>query len=105
MKETNWEELIESSYQTHVFNCKTEEIANEFLKILHDLGYSWNSNKSLLLNKNWSDHQEETCYRIYHPSKSCTYGYVRYFNNKGYRIMDVDEILGVMRKPFKLNRK
>jgi hypothetical protein len=47
-----------------VVNCRTEEKAKEFLKLLTVMGYTGLVRESLLNYINWSRYEENTCYNI-----------------------------------------
>ena len=66
-----------------VVNCRTEELANEFLALANSFGYKWFSGKSYVEFKNyWVVSEENTCYNI---SKG-TYGTTSYWLEKDYEI-------------------
>jgi len=98
--EIKWEELFLKSRT--VFQCETEEIANEFLKIAHDLGYKWCDDDSYLLSNHWNSYKEETCYDIYYGMFADVECFINEYDN--YTIINVKELL-TGRKPFKLKRK
>jgi|GEM_PF-6844589 len=44
-------------------NCKTEDLANEFLSFCEQRGLEWSGGDSLLSSNNkWQEHESETCY-------------------------------------------
>ena len=102
MKEINWKELIENEY--NIFHCETEEIANQLLRIAHEHGYKWRTKDSYLDYNYWDKYCENTCYWI----GDSTYNSIQYFEtqrNFNLNIINVNDILNVVRRPFKLNRK
>lgn len=54
-----------------VVHTPTESEAKELLAILHENGYSWDSETFLTEKSNWSNFAEDTCYRI---TKYVVYG-------------------------------
>jgi len=96
---TNWKELFLKSRT--VFHCETEEIANEFLKIAHDLGYKWWNGETYFDNNCWFLYEEMTCYNI----NESMYDECEYYNELCYEIINVKDIITGKRLPFKLNRK
>ena len=46
-------------------NCPTEELANEFLKGLHQEGVKWRNGSSLMDYNNWGNYSQETTYINY----------------------------------------
>lgn len=96
----NWKELFDNKNNT--FHCETEEIANEFLKIVHEHGYEWSSGQSYLLYNYWNRFRENTCYWI----GDSTYDSLEYFQTQtDCVIINVNDNLNGVRRPFKLNRK
>ena len=43
-------------------NCETKEEAVEFLRYLHDEGYTWLSDKALINGTYWESYSSNTCY-------------------------------------------
>jgi len=82
------------------FLCETEDIANQFLNILYDLGYQWYYHNK---KNRWKEFKENTCYSISSIEKGkILLGYKQLYNNKG-NVISVSELL-TGRKPFKLHR-
>lgn len=94
----NWEELFKRKNTT--FHCETEEIAKQFLRIAHEHGYRWCSNKTYINKNPWNVYQNETCYNI----NEGAYCSKNWSITEGFNIINVKDLLG-QRKPFKLKRK
>lgn len=58
-------EKFNDLYLGNAVHCKTEELANEFLKLADSFGFIWNSNDRLTKLNNWGRYQDKTCYSIY----------------------------------------
>ena len=96
----NWIELIKNKNTR--FNCKTNEIANDLIKILYDHGYKWRNNRPYTENNNWGIYRENICYSV------TKVGYIVCGDKNAYdthiiNIIDVETLL-YKRKPFKLSR-
>jgi hypothetical protein len=98
MENINWKELF--SNEMNVFHCETEDLANHLLSIAHNLGYQWVLSASYLEKNNWNKYKEETCYEIY----SGHFSRREFFRREGYTIINTNELIGNIRKPFKLHR-
>jgi hypothetical protein len=83
----NWKELFEQ--ERTVFHCETKEIAIEFLKIPHELGYSWNNVEFYLNNEKWNTYKEKTCYNI----RGGMRGNTDYYFEKNFTVYNVKELL------------
>ena len=57
-KEFNFDDYKEN----YVMNCKTEEEARQFCKLMHEDGRRWNSGESYIKENRWSDCKENICY-------------------------------------------
>ena len=104
MEKINWKELIET--KNNAFDCETEDIANIFLRNVHDLGYKWRSGLSVIDTNYWVEHKSQTCYDFrtkgnYH---GCGFGNLSWYLLQGFNVINVRDLLG-NRKPFKLKRK
>jgi len=44
--------------------CKTEELANEFLALADGFGYKWVSGKSYIVDNDWETYKSKTIYKI-----------------------------------------
>lgn len=53
--------LINKPYAIH---CKTKREAERIAKLLHKLGATWATERSLLSATRWEDYKEEHCYNI-----------------------------------------
>ena len=67
-----------------VMHCATEEEANDFLKVMHDLGRKWIYGESYLTSNYWRFYKENTCYRI----DKGEYCYMGYYRSLGCRILE-----------------
>ena len=45
-------------------NCETKEEAVEFLRYLHDEGYTWLSGDALINVTHWENYSSNTCYAL-----------------------------------------
>lgn len=70
-----------------VVNCRSEEEANEFLKLADSFGYKWRNEDSYLYTNNWDTYEEDTCYHIYDG----TYTSLDYFTKYNYKIVEYGE--------------
>lgn len=61
-----------------VVHCTTEELANEVLKIAHNLGYKWKGGDSYLKDNYWRFNNVDTCYNL-HRGKMDS---IDYYKNK-----------------------
>jgi len=68
-----------------VVNCKTEELAKEFLGICENNGYKWCSGVKLLDQNNWDKYENNTCYC--NGSNGIEYCNVDYFKGKSISIV------------------
>ena len=104
----SWEELFKNKHI--VFHCVTEDVANVILRIAHNYGYQWGHGNSFLYVNHWVFYEENTCYKI----QEGMFGTKSHFENEGYVIIDVKELLSDRidlnellegRRKFKLFRK
>ena len=58
--EKHWKDFINGEFYV---KCKTEELANEFLKYCHDNGLEWNNGESLIQYNNWNSNYKDNCYK------------------------------------------
>jgi len=57
--EKHWDKFIEG----HIcINCKTEELANEFLLHCHNEKMTWHDGNSLVSQNEWYNYKSKTCY-------------------------------------------
>jgi len=99
----DWLKLIHGK---NSFHCETEEIADEFLKIMNDLGFKWRSETSLIDDNLWNTFKEKTCYDYSSDENLIGFGFggVETIRDMGFNIINVKELL-YGRKPFKLFRE
>lgn len=57
-----------------VVNCQTEEEAKEFLSFMHENGYKWRSEGSLLSRTYFERNRDDTCYFCYVETKYLEFG-------------------------------
>lgn len=70
-------------------NCKTEELAKEFLGALSDSGFRWIGRKDFEGRYEWCNYEEDTCYNCYEEGdKELQYSGIDYFKNNGYKIKE-----------------
>lgn len=48
-----------------VVSCKTEKLANEFLKLADKFGYTWVGDHTYINDNEWGNFRENTCYNLY----------------------------------------
>ena len=82
-----------------VFHCETREIAREFLKIAHDLGYEWCNGDSYDETDKWDEHKSETCYNI----SNGRYAKIIFYNSIGKSVVNIKDFLE-LNKPTLLKR-
>ena len=68
-----------------VVNCKTEKLANEFLKLADSFGYEWCSGAGLMSFSNWYVYKEKTTYDIL---DGVAYDSTTYYEDEGYTIVE-----------------
>ena len=68
--------------------CKSEELAEEFLQLAHDNGWTWLAGDSLLERTYWEVHERYTCYYV-GENKEITVNTIR--QHKPYYINDFIE--------------
>jgi hypothetical protein len=87
--------------------CKTEEIANEFLKILDGYGLTWLDGYSLIDLNNWSDEYEATCYVYFRDfyDSGIRYNAEYFYIEKGYKIIDFSILRSKKKIEDFLNKK
>ena len=66
-------EQFNKLYVGKAVHCKTEEHANEFLKLADSFGYKWFSGHKLTLFNEWDMNKDKTCYMI-HLDEYIIYG-------------------------------
>jgi len=101
MKIMDWLKLIKDEHNS--FHCETEELANEFLTIAHNLGYKWISGTSLLDVNHWDIWEENTCYCFSKEDGGFSYARMDIVRSWVFNVINVKELL-YGRKPFKLKR-
>jgi hypothetical protein len=57
--EKHWDGFIEGQYAV---NCKTKELAEEFLNYCHKSNLKWRTNSELINNTEWKTYKEKTTY-------------------------------------------
>jgi len=67
-----------------VVNCKTEELANQFLKMADKFGYKWCSVQSYIGNNRWERYKDKTCYEI----NISSYCGIDYYKDANYKIIE-----------------
>lgn len=78
----------------YVMHCKTEEEAKDFCNFLHSQGREWYTGESYFNETYWNDYEESTCYEFnegFYCSK-------RYFKEKGYTILEMEDFNKVVAK-------
>lgn len=65
-------------HENLVVNCRTQELADEFLSLANSFDYLWCCEKD-----NWNIYEEETCYDV----KKGMFGGKGYFESKGYKVV------------------
>lgn len=80
--EKHWNDFLNGKL---VVNCKTEELANEFLEYCHLQGITWCTGKYLISHNNWDNYNEETCY-----INDCGFSFsnVDYYKSNNYTIVE-----------------
>lgn len=88
-------------------NCKTEELAKEFVEYCHENGIVWSVSERH--QTNWKREKENMCYNVYHDNLG--YSGRSYFESERYQIIEFtgfkektlyEEILPIMLKRFDL---
>jgi len=64
----------------YAINCKTEELADEFLRYCHKLGIKWCSGQDFEGLNEWNRHKKETCY--WANEREMEYCSIDYYKNK-----------------------
>lgn len=54
--------------------CKTEELANKFLRLANKFGYEWRDGEKYIDNNQWDSCEWSTCYNLY-TGMFCNKGY------------------------------
>jgi len=57
--EKHWDKFIKGLVTV---NCKTEELAKEFLSHCHNEGIKWSDGDSLISQNEWNNYKSKTCY-------------------------------------------
>ncbi len=68
----------------YAMHCKTLEEANDFLKVLHENGRTWNNGESYLEINHWYEYEEYTCYEF----NSRYYCSCEYYKDGNYTILE-----------------
>jgi hypothetical protein len=86
--EVNWKELF--SNPKNAFNCTTEKEAKQLLRIAHDLGYTWCTGDSFLIDNNiWNFYRNETSYAI----GIGEYATGEFYSGKGYTVYEFSKLI------------
>lgn len=64
--------------------CKTEELADRFLKLAREFGYKWCNGKKYSELTRWEEYEESTCYYIANGE----YSYKVYFEENGFTVVE-----------------
>lgn len=75
-------------YLNKAVHCDTEEKANEFLKLAHDVGYEWSNHKSLLDINNYFEYKDKTCYKV--NAEGITYASLRFYRGEDLTIVEFE---------------
>ena len=78
----------------YVMHCKTEEEAKDFCNFLHSQGREWSTGESYFNETYWNDYEESTCYE-FNEDLYCS---KRYFKEKGYTILEMEDFNKVVAK-------
>lgn len=81
------EQFIEK-YTGKAVWCKTEELAEEFLKEADSFGFEWFVGDKPTEYSNFNTYKYETCYFVGKIVFTITYGSLRYAKNNGYEIIE-----------------
>lgn len=88
MEAKEFEEKLKISTNTAI-HCRTEELANQVLKVFHDKGLKWRVANSYLDTNSWEYSKDLTCYNPYEGGY-CDY---EFYNKNGFKIITADEFL------------
>lgn len=84
--------IQEAIKEKTVINCETESEAKRILKMAHELGYKWRSERSFTYEQNnWDVYEKATCYSI----EDGTYSNIKYFKDANYTIINSTDITGM----------
>lgn len=83
MKDFNWKKFQNEKVVVH---CKTEELANDFCRQMHEQGMKWVSNRSYLETTNWFPYKENTCY-----TSNGMFGNVEHYKKVKYDVVEWEE--------------
>jgi len=71
-----------------VVNCKTEDLANQFLKLADKFGYKWRNGKSYTDVNYYNMYEKDTCYNI----NGGIYGAIDYCKDNNYKIIEFSDL-------------
>lgn len=68
-------EKFNKLYLGKAVRCKTEELANEFLKLADSFDYTWATGDKLTRFNGWEFYKDKTCY-VFNSDKLVLYGHI-----------------------------
>lgn len=73
----------------YAVHCKTKEEAEDFCRVMHEHGLTWNSGDYYLNKTDWRDYMEDTCYN----PREGTYGPLSIYIELNYTILEWSDFM------------
>lgn len=73
----------------YVMHCKTEEEAMDFCRVLHEAGMKWSNGNSYLVDSEWCDYTDRTCYN-FNNNRKC---HIDWYKDCGFIILEWSDFM------------